>query len=87
MTQQDDKTWAALAEPNRRLLIDHLLTSHKTTASSLAAKVPFTRQAVTKHLNILTTAGLVKPEQHGREVIYTIQADELSKAAKAMANM
>jgi len=52
----------------------------------LAAQLPFTRQAVAKHLAILARVGLVEARRHGREVRYTIRAERLDAAARAMAD-
>ena len=46
----NEKLWFAIAEPSRRKLIEVLLLKGETTASRLADEVPFSRQAVSKHI-------------------------------------
>ena len=52
-------TFAALADPTRRHVIDLLADRDGVTASELARELPITRQAVAKHLATLAEAGLV----------------------------
>ena len=54
-----DELFAALAEPNRRLLLERLGTHGVATATTLAAELPVTRQAVTQHLAVLESVDLV----------------------------
>jgi DNA-binding transcriptional ArsR family regulator len=46
------------------------LTGGPDTATNLVARLPMSRQAVVKHLQVLADAGLVTAERHGREVRY-----------------
>ncbi len=81
----DEELWAAVAEPGRRRLLDALLAHGEATPTTLAAELPITRQAVTKHLAVLERAGLVAARRQGREVRYTVRLDRLDTAARAMA--
>jgi DNA-binding transcriptional ArsR family regulator len=83
----DEELWAAVAEPGRRRLLDVLLARGEATPTALAAELPFTRQAVAKHLAVLERAGLVAARRHGREVRYTVRAERLDAAAQAMAQV
>ena len=49
--------------------------------------MPFTRQAVSKHLAVLEEAGLVSRRKQGREVLYQVEAARLDQAAQAMASL
>jgi ArsR family transcriptional regulator, cadmium/lead-responsive transcriptional repressor len=80
----DDKLWAAVAEPSRRRLLDVLVAHGEATPTTLAKELPFTRQAVSKHLAVLLDAGVVAQRRDGREVRYTVQSDRLEAAARAM---
>ncbi len=46
--------------------------------------MPFSRQAVSKHLVVLEQAGLVSRRKQGREVLYQVEADRLDQATRAM---
>ena len=59
----------------------------EATASSLADQVPFTRQAVSKHLVVLEEAGLIGRRKQGREVLFRVDADRLDQATQAMAEV
>jgi DNA-binding transcriptional ArsR family regulator len=83
----DDELWSAIAEPSRRRVLDLLVSGGEASASGLAARVPFSRQAVSKHLVVLERAGLISRRQQGREVLYQIEADRLDQATRAMAEL
>ena len=84
MTTVDDELWSAIADPSRRRVLDLLVRDGQATASTLAAEVPFTRQAVSKHLVTLEQAGLVRSRKEGREVRYEIQPDRVDEATQAL---
>ena len=79
-----DELWSAIADPSRRRVLDLLVRGGEATASSLALQVPFTRQAVAKHLAILESAGLVTRHKEGREVLFRVDPDRLDDATRAM---
>src|SRR5436305_6207019 len=81
----DEQLWAAVAEPGRRRVLDALVALGEATPTGLAREVPFTRQAVSKHLAVLLDAGVVTQRRDGREVRYTVRPDRLEAAARAMA--
>jgi len=81
----EDELWEAIADPSRRRVLDLILAHGQATPTALAAELPFTRQAVAKHLAVLARAGLVEARRQGREVRYTIRAERLDAAAQAMA--
>jgi DNA-binding transcriptional ArsR family regulator len=57
------------------------------SASWLAGRVPFSRQAVSKHLAVLQEAGLVSRRKQGREVLYQVDADRLVQATRVIAQL
>ena len=83
----DDELWSAIADPSRRRVLDLLVSNGDVSASWLAGRVPFSRQAVSKHLTVLERAGLVSRRKEGREVLYQVQADRLDQATRAMAEV
>ena len=86
-TEPDDDLWAAIADPSRRRVLDLLVQRGEATASSLADEVPFTRQAVSKHLVVLEEAGLIERRKQGREVLFRVDADRLDQATRAMSEV
>ena len=75
------EVFAALGDPNRQKLLELLAARGGTSATSLAALVEVTRQAVDKHLRVLERAGLVSSTRVGREVLYAVRRDELDRSA------
>jgi ArsR family transcriptional regulator, cadmium/lead-responsive transcriptional repressor len=85
--QADDELWSAIADPSRRRVLDLIVSHGDVSASWLAGHVPFSRQAVSKHLVVLEQAGLISRRKQGREVLYQVQAGRLDQAARAMAEL
>ena len=85
--QADDELWSAIADPSRRRVLDLLVSNGEVSASWLAGHVPFSRQAVSKHLVVLEQAGLISRRKQGRKVLYHVQADRLDQATAAMADL
>jgi DNA-binding transcriptional ArsR family regulator len=85
--EPDDELWSAIADPSRRRVLDLLVSNGGVSASWLAGHVPFSRQAVSKHLVVLEQAGLVSRRKQGREVLYQVEADRLDEATRAMADV
>lgn len=79
-----DDLWEAIADPSRRRVLDLLVHHGEATASLLADQVPFTRQAVSKHLVVLEAAGLIGRRKQGREVLFRVDVDRLDQASRAM---
>jgi len=86
-TQADDELWSAIGDPSRRRVLDLLVSHGDVSASWLAGRVPFSRQAVSKHLAVLEQAGLIRRRKQGREVLYQVEADRLDQATRAMADL
>jgi DNA-binding transcriptional ArsR family regulator len=85
--QADDELWSAIADPSRRRVLDLLVGNGGVSASWLAGQVPFSRQAVSKHLVVLERVGLISRRKQGREVLYQVEADRLDQATRAMAEL
>ncbi|MGP4046143.1 ArsR/SmtB family transcription factor [Streptomyces sp. 2A115] len=82
-----DSVLAALADPTRRRLLDLLAAHGQATATTLAARLPVSRQAVVKHLAVLDAAGLVSGGRVGREVRYAVRPAALDATARWMAGL
>jgi len=72
-----DTVFVAVADPTRRLLLERLRSSDGASIHDLAAGLPMTRQAVTKHLDTLRTAGLVRVRKQGRERVHELELEPL----------
>lgn len=71
----------AIADPTRRAILA-LLAFHALTPNALAEHFDTSRQAVSKHLRILNECGVVKQEQIGREIHYTLNAKKMKEIDK-----
>jgi len=68
----------AIADPTRRAILV-LIASQAMTPNALAEHFHSSRQAVSKHIRILTECELVKQEQKGREIYYHINAGKIKE--------
>ena len=68
----------AIADPTRRGIL-LLLASQAMTPNALAEEFHTSRQAVSKHIQILTECELVKQEQKGREIYYHIKPEQMKE--------
>lgn len=71
----------AIADPTRRAIIG-LVALGSLTPNAMADHFDMTRQAVSKHLRILTECELLKPQQQGREIYYSLQMEKMKEVDK-----
>ncbi len=71
----------AIADPTRRAIIA-LIALQAMTPSAIADNFNSTRQSVSKHLRILTECQLVKQEQQGREIYYSLEIKKMKEIDK-----
>ena len=71
----------AIADPTRRAIIA-LIALHAMTPNAIAEQFDTTRQAVSKHLRILTECELVTQEQRGREIFYSLEIEKMKEIDK-----
>jgi len=74
--------FTALADPRRREVLEVVASSGAITATAAADQLTITRQAVAKHLAVLTEAGLVSSSKRGREVQYEVSPAALEQTAR-----
>jgi len=70
--------WAALGDPTRRTIFARLAVA-PSAVGELAGTMPITRPAVSQHLKILKSAGLVLDERAGSRRIYRVNQDGLNQ--------
>lgn len=71
----------AIADPTRRAII-LLLAVGAMTPNGLADHFKTSRQAVSKHLKVLSECELLKQEQQGREIYYHLNSDKMKEIEK-----
>jgi len=68
----------AIADPTRRAIIS-LIALQAMTPNAIAEHFDTSRQAISKHLRILTECELIKQEQKGREIYYQLEIDKMKE--------
>lgn len=82
-----DRSYQAIADTNRRFILDLLRTQGPLRAGDLVARLPHISQpAVSKHLRLLREAKLVRAEKAGREQIYHLNPTALRQIANWLAH-
>ena len=71
--------YAAIADPTRRKLLE-LLLAQEQSITALTSHFPVSRVAISKHLNVLEQAGLVRERKVGREHRYQLSPEPLRDA-------
>ena len=69
--------FAAVADPTRRSILERLRGEGALSLTSLSERLPISRQAVTKHLDVLEKAGLLRKRVEGRERLHELDAEPL----------
>lgn len=82
-----DDVFDALADATRREVLRQLAEQGPQTPTELADRLPVTRQAVSKHLDVLGRAGLVTSARSGRETRFTFDPAPLTDAVDWMADV
>ncbi len=76
-----DDVFRALADPNRRALLDSLNEQNGQSLRELCTLLSMTRQSVSKHLAVLEAAHLVSTQRRGREKLHFLQAEPIRAIA------
>jgi DNA-binding transcriptional ArsR family regulator len=80
------EVFTALADPSRRAILAALAADGPATATDLATRLPITRQAIAKHLALLSEAGLVAAESgERRRVRYRLHSAPMQVAQQFLA--
>ena len=87
LDEAPNAVFAALADPTRRRVLRLVAEQGPTSATTLEREMPVTRQAIAKHLLVLSHAGLVARRREGQEVRYALVPEQLSGAAEWIAEL
>jgi len=79
--------FAALGDETRLALVARLCARGPQSIAQLTEAVPVTRQAVTKHLDVLAGAGLVHDARRGRERVFDLDTARLEQARRALSRI
>lgn len=76
--------FAALGDDTRLELVARLCGGEPLSITQLAAGAGMTRQAITKHLHVLETAGVVHSARRGREQLWELAPHQLAEARRCL---
>ncbi len=68
----------AIADPTRRAILV-LIATQAMTPNAIADEFQISRQAVSKHIHMLVECDLVKQEQQGREIYYSLEVSKMKE--------
>jgi DNA-binding transcriptional ArsR family regulator len=74
--------FAALGDETRLRLVSRLCGEGPMSIAKLTAGFPMTRQAITKHLRVMESAGLVRSTPHGRESVWRLEQQKFADARR-----
>jgi DNA-binding transcriptional ArsR family regulator len=77
-----DQTFVALADSTRRAILDLLREHGSMTAGHIASRFAISRPAVSKHLRVLREARLVRTDERGREIHYSLDAAPIGQVQR-----
>jgi DNA-binding transcriptional ArsR family regulator len=76
--------FAALGDETRLELLVRLCADGPHSITRLGSRLPLSRQAITKHLEVLAHAGLVRSARHGRERLWELEPARLGQARQVL---
>ena len=76
--------FAALGDETRLHVVSRLSAEGPLSITALTEGTEVTRQAVTKHLNVLAGAGVVRDFKQGRERVWELRTQQLEEARQAL---
>ena len=76
--------FAALGDETRLLLLERLARGGPLSISNLTEDTRVTRQAITKHLHVLASAGLARSSRQGREQQWELEGAALERALQQL---
>lgn len=71
----------AIADPTRRMIIS-LVSLHAMTPTAIAANFDYSRQTISKHIQILTECEILEQEEKGREIYYQLNPKGMKEIAE-----
>ncbi|HET9875836.1 MAG TPA: metalloregulator ArsR/SmtB family transcription factor [Mycobacterium sp.] len=77
----------ALGDPNRLRIVNRLCDGGPSSTSQVTQAVSVTRQAATKHLDLMESVGLVTSSRRGRERIWAVRPQQLAEASDYLAGL
>jgi DNA-binding transcriptional ArsR family regulator len=80
MSSDAGAVFDALGDPTRRRVVAELSALGGATPTQLSERLPVTRQAISKHLALLASAGLVSSKRDGRVLVFHLTPEPFAEA-------
>ncbi|HEY9305067.1 MAG TPA: metalloregulator ArsR/SmtB family transcription factor [Mycobacterium sp.] len=77
----------ALGDPNRLRIVVRLCDLGPSSTTQVISVIPVTRQAASKHLQLLEAAGVVTSSRRGRERVWTVRTEPLAQASEYLSQL
>ncbi len=87
MTTVSAPLFDALGDANRLRIVVRLCEVGPSSTTQVTQVIPVTRQAASKHLQLLESAGLVTSSRRGRERVWAVQTEPLARASDYLAQL
>lgn len=87
MTAVGAPLFDALGDANRLRIVVRLCEVGPSSTTQVTQVIPVTRQAASKHLQLLESAGLVTSSRRGRERLWAVRSEPLAEAGDYLAQM
>jgi DNA-binding transcriptional ArsR family regulator len=76
--------FAALGDPTRLALLERLSQGGPASITTLAERFDLTRQGISKHLQVLSAAGVIDGQRLGREHVWAINPERLAEGRRRL---
>ena len=80
------EVFKALSDPTRRRILK-ILQGGSRTAGELSESFDMTKGTLSHHFNVLKTAGLVRCERRGQQIVYSLNTSVLEDAASMLLDL
>lgn len=87
MPTTQDLIFKSLSDPTRRAMFEYLCRQGELTVAELTMQVGISQPGVSKHLNVLKEAGLIRSRHQGRQTHYSPRLDALAPLAEWTSEM
>lgn len=87
MTAVGAALFDALGDANRLRIVVRLCEVGPSSTTQVTQAIPVTRQAASKHLQLLESAGVVSSCRRGRERVWTVRTEPLAQAGDYLAQL
>jgi len=86
VSKRGDSAFKALSDPTRREIL-RLLGAKSLSVTEIAGHFPISQPAISRHLGVLRSAGLVSAERAGQSVVYSLDTTVFQDVVRALLDL